>query len=954
MVLGIFDAPFALLWKLIQYVAHVGGWGLQYILKRGPFILLLFWLLIVAENQVVLMQGASVVTSTISNIIPDLSFINDFFDCIDPARLVWNAIVDVIQALLFVVSAAINKTITPFARDAHFSYNTHFSQENLKRDGVVQPRVMTPRSIVDFCAYFIPMRDFLIDVTNIIFGGLRDILNELFVVFPNFPNLRSRVENGAWRVYDASGVFFDKRFSVIDALIVFIEAIMQAFMDVFDPRFCFHPIDEFPATLWGCLGCGFNRTQAAANTLSKINAPIVCLCGGHLDDNTVILVIKCIGMDGLLSIYNNVVSKKYLFDQQMDIFNNVKNSAIALWDFVKAQFNQFKEDIATITRRFCKLDPTGLTCKILGLRDGELLCAYDIRSGSEQLLFCVDLDTPDMPAMTLNITPPYTVMFPQPVLFSPTIYLEPPPAVPINPAFIPPQDDFTPRYTFREILDSRPGWVDQFAAFVNAIIDTAAETAVRGESPGVPFIVDAFAARGFSPVDMREGVRDLVRHVGMKPTVPCPPSEDVEERVVEFFGIAIAFATLFVGLSTILLPAFLPCIISALLAAMLVMILVLPAAAELAINTVTNFLSGSLVSYDPFSFTLHQLKGTFLAGFTRDWTPSEIGTLFSDVATGVSEALDMCAIYIFKSGAGIPLRIFGNGNDFPPPLFNGETGEPQDTFLSYINSLINCVPTDTCRGSADCFNGGCNCVNGTLARGQSLCNEPGTCYCAPRLRKGTFSLPGFSLEFGGDINPPSYGYVDHGLLWPIEPDWWLLPFRWMHSFFYGWVPLIARTLTFVLRLGALGFLMPCCACVCKCCKRQIGWLTKLSYIFFPLGLGINMLVVPAVDYCEFRSAFYCRPVKWMFLPREVQTIEYLMAAANFAPCYLGAYCVYLVIIAIEWFFMLDILGVIAKYAVLFLRKALQAPSWYIVARKSHVRASEVQTSRLVQQRRLMY
>lgn len=942
------DSLFGFIGKVIKLVFHVLYWCGMFILKRWAFILLMFFLLLIAENQIVLMDSAAIVTNTISNIIPDLSFINDFFDCIDGLRLLWNTTVDVIQALLFVVSAAINSPITPFdgsRTTSDSAFDRHFAKSHFMRDGIMQSRVMTPRSIVDFCAYFIPMRDFLLDVTNIIFGGLRDILNELFVVFPNFPNLRSRVENGAWRVVDASGAFFDKRFSVIDALLVFITAIMQAFMDVFDPHFCFHPPEEFPATLWGCLGCGFNRTQAAASTQSKINAPIVCLCGGHLDDNTVILVIQCIGLAPLLSIYNNVLSKKDIFDNAMNIFTNVKNSAIALWNFVEHQFNTMQDDVKTIVHKFCSLDPTGLVCKVLGLRDGNVLCAYDTRSGGEQLLFCIDMDMKRMPHMSLNVTPLYTDMVPQQKLFSPAIYLEPPPAVPINPAFIPPQDDFTPRYTFRQILNERPGWMDQFASFVNALIDTAAETVKRGESPGVPYIVDAFDKRAFDPLHLREGVRDMVRRVGMKPSVTVISSPEVQERVVEFFGIAIAFATLAVGLSTLLLPAFLPCIILTLISLMTVMIIVLPAMAELGINTMTNFISGSLVSYDPFSFTLYQLKSTFLAGFTRVWTPAEIGTLFSDVAVGVGKALDMVGIYIFKSGAGIPMRVFGNGNDFPPPLYDTITGEPQDTILNYINSLINCVPTDVCFGSADCFNGGCNCVNGTLARGQSLCNEPGTCYCAPRLRKGTFSFPAISVTFTG-VDPGAFGYVAHGVMWPIEPAWWKLPFRWMHTFFYATVPLIARVLTFVLHLGSLGLMMPCCACVCKCCKRQIGWLTKLSYIFFPLGLGINMLVVPAVDYCEFRSALYCRPVKWLFLPREVQSVEYILAVLNIGPAYLGAYCMYMFIVFIEWFFVLDIFGTLATWVVAFFEKAFEAPSWYIVARKSHIRSSIAFISRM--------
>jgi hypothetical protein len=203
----------------------------------------------------------------------------------------------------------------------------------------------------------------------------------------------------------------------------------------------------------------------------------------------------------------------------------------------------------------------------------------------------------------------------------------------------------------------------------------------------------------------------------------------------------------------------------------------------------------------------------------------------------------------------------------------------------------------------------------------------------------------FSIVFSG-VDPKAFGYVPHGVMWPIESEWWLLPFRWISSFLYGAVPLVARVLTHVLQLGALGLMMPCCACICKCCKRQIGWLTKLSYIFFPLGLGINMLVEPAVDFCEFRGVFYCRPIKWLFLPREVQSVEYLLAALNIGPIYLGAYCLYLIIIFVEWFFVLDIFGVLVKYGVLFFRKALQAPSWYIVARKSHIRSSIAFTSQL--------
>ena len=368
-----------IVWEIIVFVASFSSrWGL-FIVKRLIFCFVLGSLLLITENQVTIMDAAGTVSEAISNIIPDLSFINDFFDCIDGIRLLWNALVDVAQAFFFIVSAAIGKPITTFERETHFAgFNSMYIVEDAELMAAREQRdiIFTPRSLVDFCSYFIPMRDFMIDVINIVFGGLREILNTLFDVFPDFPDLRRRSKMGAMRIYEASGVFFDERFNVVDALIVFVTAIMQAFMDVFDKRFCFHPIDEFPATLWGCLGCGFNRTQAAASTTAKINAPLVCVCGGKLDDNTVILVIECIGLAPLLSVYNNILSKKDEFVANLGVFTDIKNAAIALWNFVQGLFNKAKDDMKTILRRFCRLDPTGLTCKILGLRDGEVVCAY--------------------------------------------------------------------------------------------------------------------------------------------------------------------------------------------------------------------------------------------------------------------------------------------------------------------------------------------------------------------------------------------------------------------------------------------------------------------------------------------------------------------------------------------------------------------------------------------------
>lgn len=928
------------LWELIQFGAHfLSRWGL-FLIKRLIFCLMLGFLLYISENQVVIMEAAGQVSESISNIMPDFSFINDVLDCIDGFRLLWNTGIDVAQAFFFVISAAIGKPITSFERETHFAgFNAMYMVDDPELMAAREQRdiIFTPRSLVDFCSYFIPMRDLMIDVVNIVFGGLREILNTLFDVFPNFPDLRRRVKIGAYRVYDASGVFMDERFNVIDALIVFITAIMQAFMDVFDNRNCFHPINEFPATFWGCLGCGFNRTQAAASTTTKINAPIVCVCGGSLNDNTVVLVIQCIGLAPLLSIYENVLRKKDEFLANMGVFEDIKNAAIALWNFVQGLYNKARDDVDTIVDRFCGLDPTGIVCEVLGLRDGEIICAYDRRLLSENdpaqgtLLFCYDKNMPRMSPMPLNIT---TMGRKLPVLFSTQTYLAPLPAIPINPSFIHDDDDLSPRYTFRDVVEMRPNWVDQTASIANAMIDTAFETVMRGESPGVDYIVNALTRHNFEPLAAREGVRDLVRRVGAKPRITQVEYPDMQERVVVFFGVAIAFTTLFVGLSTILLPAFLPCIITTLLSLMLVMLIVLPALAELAGNTVSNFVAGGITVYDPFSFLINTAKDTYLEGFTRAWTPAEIGTLFSTLASGASKTLDMCAIYIFKSGLNVFLAIFGNGNGLPSPLFDTNTGEPIDSFLSYFNSLLNCKPTDQCYAASDCFNGGCNCVNGTLARGQSRCNEKGTCYCAPRLRKGTFNMPQFSIVFKG-IDPTVFGYVVNGIVWPIESDWWLLPFRWIRSFVYGFLPFLFRVLVYNLHLGSLGIIMPCCSCICKCCKRQIGWSTKLSYIGVPLGIGLGLLVDPTVDYCEFRSSFFCRPVKHFLLPRNVQSVEYVLALFNLPASFLGAYCLYLLIVLIQAFLMTKLIAYVLKFLWIVVKEAFRAPSMYIVARKSH-------------------
>jgi hypothetical protein len=968
MVFGPIVAVVRVLWAIFKILAHAITWTATFLLNRLFFIIFIFSILTIAEQQVVLLNAVGVISDVITSIIPDLSFINDLFECIDGVRLLWNTFIDVIQALFFVISAAAGSPISPFnptrgMGSAHVAFQTnfhafetqnqttfaHFAYQNQTHFYQRNEIVFGKRGLVDFCASFIPMRDFMIDVVNIFFGGLRDFLNELFIVFPDFPDLRSRIERGTWRVVDASGAFFDKRFSVGDAIKVFVEAIMQAFVDIFDPRFCFHPIEEFPSTLWGCLGCGFNRTQAGASITAQINAPFVCLCGGSLDDNTVILVIKCIGMDGLLTIYNNILSQKDVFDQTMNSFVVIKDAAVALWNFVSSLFNTAKEDVKTITRRFCSLDPTGLTCRVLGLRDGNLLCAFDLRSGTETLLFCLDMDMPDMPKMPESLIDAmlYTEKHPSKPLFSSTMYLEQPPAVPINPSFIPKDDgyaaDSSPRYTLRDIVDNRPTWMDHSVAFINAMVDTAFETIRRGDSPGVPYVTQALSRHHFDANEMRSGMRDLVRHVGMRPA-GCDATRNVcgvssmpyetQERFVEFFGIGIAFSVLFVGIITVLLPALLPCVILTLLALMLVMLIALPAIAELAGNTLANFVSGSLTTYDPFSFLIYICKGLFFTAFTRDLTPSEVGATLSTLSSAVGTTLDMFAIYVFKSGVGVFMAPFGNGNSMPPPLYDTSTGEPLDTFLSYFNGIINCVPTDQCFSAADCFNGGCNCVNGTLARGQSLCNEPGTCYCAPRLRKGTFSFPQFSIRFD-NIDPTKFGYVVHGVMWPFEWEWWRLPFRWMSSLWNGWAPFLARVLVYNLHLGSLGIIMPCCACVCKCCKRQIGWLTKLSYIAMPLGLGIGLLVEPVVDHCEFRSIFYCTPVQHFLLPRDVQSVEYILAALNFGPCIMGAYCLYLLLQYIYIFFTIDFLGLIASYVIVFFEAAFRAPSWYIVARKSH-------------------
>lgn len=937
MVLGPVFAVVRILWAIAKLLAHAVGWSLSFLLKRLFWIIFIFSILVVAEQQVVLLNAAGVISNVVTGAVPDLSFINDFFDCIDGVRLLWNAFVDVIQALLFVISAAINNPITPF--------NPTSSRAASFERWEDRPTIaFGKRGLVDFCALFVPMRDFMIDVTNIIFGGLREFLNELFVVFPNFPDLRARIVRNTWRVVDASGAFVDKRFSFLDAMKVFIEAIMDAFVDIFDPHFCFHPIDEFPATLWGCLGCGFNRTQAAASTTTKINAPIVCLCGGTLNDNTLVLIIKCIGLDGILAVYNNLLAQKSVFDQTVSVFNGLNDSANALWNFVKDLFNTAKEDVKTIVRKFCSLDPTGLTCEVLGLRDGNVLCAFDLKSGSKVLLFCIDMDMPDMPSAP-NISTPYFIERPQPPLFSTSIYLEPPPAIPINPAFIPKDDgyafDSTPRYTLRDIINTRPGWIDQAASLINAVVDTVFETIRRGESPGVHYVASALDKHKFDATAMRASMREVVVSVGMRPagcsSGVCGVSSmsyESQERFVEIFGIGIAFSVLFVGIITVLLPALLPCVILALSAAALVMLIALPAIAELAGNTMSNFISGSLNSYDPFSFLLNICKDLFFTGFSRDLTPSEVGTVLGTLATATGATLDMFAIYMLKSGVGVFMSVFGNGNGLPPPLYDTSTGEPVDTFLSYFNGLINCVPTDTCFGSTDCFNGGCNCVNGTLARGQSRCNEPGTCYCAPRLRKGTFSFPEFSIQFN-DINPRDFGYVDHGVSWPFELEWWRIPGRWLSSLWNGWAPFLARVLVYNLHLGSLGVIMPCCACVCKCCKRQIGWLTKLAYIALPLGLGVGLLVEPIVDHCEFRGVFYCTPVKHFLLPRDVQSVEYILALLNFGPCVMGAYTLYLLLQYIYLFFTVDLIGLVAEYALAFLSAVFAAPSWYIVARKSH-------------------
>lgn len=304
--LFVLSTGFVLIFSLLNFIP----WALLFVKSHFLFT---FYALILLPLPVQIdqsLQQTNAFTNTVSGNINTgfVPMINDIVDCLEGARLLWNAIVDIVRGMLHDI--AVN--FYPINRNTIFNI---------------------VKNVLNLVLYFATMiLNFLIDF----FGALFDLIN-------------------------GQGFNFD-------FVVVIVKLILADLMDVLDDPPCFHPLSLLPGIFMHCLDN--DLSVSAVNNggftgFMKAVCIVICNNGTMQSDLITDILLPCTGLDAFFifkDIYFNIVGNvTNHYNDQITRFN----ARVAAFEAISTRVaNAGPAIIRFIIRKIC--GGIAFFCKILG------------------------------------------------------------------------------------------------------------------------------------------------------------------------------------------------------------------------------------------------------------------------------------------------------------------------------------------------------------------------------------------------------------------------------------------------------------------------------------------------------------------------------------------------------------------------------------------------------------